>query len=39
MASVEKAVTEHKGTITARNAATGGAIFEILLPDADSFDK
>lgn len=32
LASVEKAVTEHKGTITARNAAGGGAIFEILLP-------
>ena len=34
LASVEKAVTEHKGTISARNAAGGGAIFEILLPEA-----
>ncbi len=34
LASVEKAVTEHKGTITARNAAGKGAIFEIILPAA-----
>ncbi|MBO7543915.1 hypothetical protein J6T93_08440 [bacterium] len=39
LASVEKAVTEHKGTITARNSATGGAIFEIILPAADTKKK
>ena len=32
LASVDKAITAHKGTITARNVAGGGAAFEIHLP-------
>lgn len=39
LASVEKAVTEHKGTISARNSAQGGAIFEILLPAVEKGSK
>lgn len=39
LASVEKAVTEHKGTISARNSAQGGAIFEILLPGVEKGSK